>query len=236
MDDESKLLDEPARILSKLDQRPDDRFDMHQQHPSLEPVRTLTPAARPLGKLLYKDKAIIQQIYDCIVASRMYNRLPLSHVPPLKYIEEYFISTPSSARWLQLVPPDSQEQSNEFELEWNPAEDINFDHLALVLAMAVPVKKSVEELVNRTNDQRDEDIIYPGMPIRVHGLVMSGDDISSKEICLHGEEKSTVRVIFTCDHGLDWSPALFQERLVFVLGIIQSIGEDVITKSGVLLL
>jgi len=242
MDTENRFADEPARIISKLDRNQGAYPDTDQPPPVREPSRKLIPEARPVGKLLYNDEVILRQMCDCIVASTMYDKTPSPQIPkdffasPFKYIAEHFISTPSSARWSQVLQAESQEHSNEFELDWDRGKDINFNHLALVLASVVPAKKSVKQLIDRISKQRDDDLVYPGMPIRVHGTVLSENDILPEEIHLHGEVKSSVQVIFDCKHGLGWSAGLFQGRFTFALGIIQSIGKDTVIKAGALLL
>lgn len=236
MDGKSKLIGEPARIIPKLDQHQDNRHDTQQPFPSREPVRRLALEVKPLGKLLYKNEVIIRQMCDCIAASRMHDGLSSSQVSPFKYIVEHFISTPSSVRWSQLLRPDLPGQTNEFEIEWSRGRDINLDHLVLVLSSVVPVKKNVKELIDRINEQCDDDLVYPGMPIRVHGTMLSKNDMSHKKICLHGEGKCMVQVTFGKSHDLDWSDSLLQGRSVFVLGIIRSIGKNAIIESGALLL
>jgi hypothetical protein len=175
-------------------------------------------ALDPIGKILYADEAVIRQIYDCVsAAARLDDELA-----------RQLLSEEERNRYKQIA-----------SLEWNPDSDTNFGYLILLLSWILRDKKSTGELVCLINEERASGsklmVIYPGMPIRVCGVVRSRRDVQRREIRLR-EDKFSVRIALEQEHTLYRDAAYLSEHFLFVLGIVQNIEKTVIIKAGALLL
>jgi hypothetical protein len=174
---------------------------------SIPPFRNLIPQ-EPLGKVLYRDEAVIRQIYDSNLAQQL--RTKAAH--------------------------DLYEQLT--SLEWNPRSDTNFDYLILLLSSVVQDKRRVSDLIRQIDEERErksrKPFVYPGMPIRVGGVVRRKGDVSKRGIRLRDDECS-VRVILDRAHTLYQDLEFLKGRFLFILGIVQKI-EEVTIKAGAVLL
>lgn len=234
-----KVVSKPARILGKtvsLDQVKESGTS------SLHKIASAKPEPKPLGKLIYKNIDLIKQIAGRVVATSSYNIPENLHIFPSDFITHRIISKPSTARWNQSLNgkatfPNPDGQLDQLELEWSmPTEgEGNYDHLALVLANIMMPRKSVDDVIECIKYQSGSDIIYPGLPIRLHGILAKSSDISRMSFRLTSDEsRKQVRVDFNSSHKLTWSRNLFN-RPVFVLGIVTKINRGVSVTAGALL-
>jgi len=184
---------------------------------STSPFRSLI-LREPLGKVLYRDEAIIRQVYDSVAAA--VNRASECVTQPR--------SRAMHALQQQLV-----------SLEWKPRSDTNFDYLVLLLSSCVEDKETVSGLIYRIRMEREDKFhhrfVHPAMPIRVRGFVQRENDVSKKRICLRDGE-SSVYIILDKEHSLHQDPAFLVGRSLFVLGVVQNLRNEVIIEAGALLL
>lgn len=175
----------------------------------------------PSGKILYRDKEIIRQVYDAISAEAIQHANPIAG--------SQIIASSQVSELLE-------------SLDWSPRSDTNFDYLILLLSSVMRDKKSVADLVCEINRNRERnaylnstDSIYPGMPVWVVGLVGEEKDVHEREICLRTGEFS-IRVVLNLKSSLRHDASFLANRLVFALGIVRSIDEEVFVDAGALLL
>ena len=137
-----------------------------------------------------------------------------------------------------MVPDQKPEMTrNEYELVWRSSLDseINYDRLALVLALVVHSRMSVEDVFRYLESQVDDNLIHPTMPIRIHGRLKSEFDIARLSLRLRAETTDQcIRVKFKEAHNLSWSAGLF-DRNIFVLGIVTTVDSGVVVTAGALM-
>ena len=130
----------------------------------------------------------------------------------------------------------------ELELKWILSNEADLDTVILVL-LSVMSKKgiSAKDLVCQVKSQGVstpvEDLVYPGRPINMWGMVMHGDDLASTMIHLHDlyDEDYSVRVILGEEHRLGQIAKSLWGRTVYVLGLVQSTKEMSIEAGAVLI-
>jgi len=172
----------------------------------------------PLGKVLYRDQVVIRQIYDSVTATAN-------------------LDSSLAERILFRTTNDPYEQIA--QLECSPQDNTNFDYLVLLLSSIVQYKGSVGDLIRKISQERAnksvDDFAYPGMPVRVCGVVRYEGDVYEKEIYLYIDECS-VCVLLDQEHSLDKDIEFLRERFLFVLGTVFSIKDRTKIKAGALLL
>jgi len=172
----------------------------------------------PVGKVLYRDEVVIRQVYDCITAMAT-------------------LDSTLAQRLLFRAAHDVYQQIA--RLECKPREDTNFDYLVLLLSSIVLFKESVSDLVRRVykekEDKPKEDFVYPGMPLRICGVVHDEDDVHESKILLHVDEFD-VQVLLDQEHSLHQDIEFLKDRFLFVLGVVDGIENEVMIKAGALLL
>lgn len=169
----------------------------------------------PLGKVLYKDKVVIRQMYDTVMAEIEHSKSFVGHsqLDATSNLCEQLIS-----------------------LEWSCKSDTNFDYLVLLLSSTVQIKESVRDFRNRiSNEKSVSDSIYPGMPLRVCGVIQAKTDVSDKEICLHIDEFS-VCIILEQEHTFYENASFLIGRYLFVLGITQNVERNSIKAGAVFII
>jgi hypothetical protein len=179
--------------------------------------RNLVPD-KPLDKVLYRDRVVIQQVYDSITAMANLDAA----------LAQQLLYRAACDAYIQIA-----------HLECNPNDETNFDYLASLLSSVVPYKKSVSDLIRQINKERQgkfgSDFVYPEMPVRLCGVVTHNTDILEREIYLHIDEFS-VRVLLNQEHSLHQDIEFLRNRFLFVLGIVGNIEGQVTIKGGALLL
>ena len=179
--------------------------------------RSLVPR-EPLGRVLYRDEVIIRQIYDSVTAA-------------INHTTNHVVQPRSG------TTHDLHKQLA--SLEWEPRSDTNFDYLVLLLSSCVDDKETVTGLIQRIWKEREnkshQRFVYPAMPVRVRGIIQRKGDVSKKRIRLR-DGKFSIHIILDEAHTLHQDPAFLMGRSLFVLGIVQDVGNEVIIKAGALLL
>ena len=192
-----------------------------------------------MGRLLFKDIEIIRQIRDYSIAITTHtvpedNRFPQT---PAQYIANPLLVQPSTARWLHVPNRDAKADRSEFELEWRSSLDgeVNYDRLAMILAFAIPWRKSVEDVFRCIEKQTGEDLIYPKLPIRIYGRLSGPSDIARSSIRVRAESTNQyIQVKCNSAHRLSWSADLFNRHL-FALGIVSRIDHGIVVTAGALM-
>ena len=215
---------------------------------SLRPKKPSLPRIPAVCKiLLYRDKEVIRQMHDQVIATALRDESILEKLrriitgrsllsgdftfDGLAGVDEFIVKP--SAKWT--VPA---EVGVDFELKWNLSGDTSTDNVIFVLFSAIPAQ-TVSEVIRQVRAQRSDtpvgDLIYPGMPISVQGTVRRRDDILPKELHLR-EERYKARVILRQEHSLDQTVRFLVKRPLCVLGIVQSIKKGLTVVAGAVLL
>jgi hypothetical protein len=230
----------PARIIGN---DRDTHLPLHAEQtplPNPAAIGEVTLEPKPLGRLLFKDVETIRQIRDYVVATSTHTAPEEYRLrgTPAQYFADPLLLMPSAARWLHVPAKASEACGNEFELEWGSSLDneVNYDHLAMVLASVVPSRKSVEEVFRCIEKQIDADLVHPNMPIRIHGRLNKPSDIARSSILLRADPADQF-ILVKCNraHHLSWSAGLFS-RHIFVLGVVGRIDYKIVVTAGALML
>ena len=172
----------------------------------------------PQGKILYKDEILIQQIYDIIIATANSD----------SSLAQKLLFRVSSDKYLQLAKLDIKRDGG-----------TNYDYLSLLLSSLVKYKNSVGGLQTQINQGKRQvssiDFIYPGMPVRVCGMVQRSADILGSEIRLSLDEFSAT-ILLNKEHSLNRNVKFLRSKFLFALGVIVSIEREVCIRAGALFL
>ena len=197
--------------------------------------------------LLYRDKTVVQEIYNRVIALTMRDESVLAKLKRvivgqpllsggftfdgLAGVDEFVLKP--SAKWTL-----GAEVGADIELKWDLSGDKSTDNAILMLISVMPVR-GLSEVVRQIKAQRSdtpvEDLVYPGMPIFLRGTVRRKDDLPPGEIRLRDERRSA-QVVLIQEHNLDQAVRFLKGRPLYVLGIIQSIEKTLTIKAGAVLL
>jgi hypothetical protein len=177
------------------------------------PVRNLRPKRKPARILLYRNESVIKEMRGRVVAAvrrdekiwqRLIRAAKLRRSPLVS--EDFTFDGIAGVDEFVLKPvlksTTPAEIGVELELKWILSNEADLDTVILVL-LSVMSKKGVsaKDLVCQVENQGVstpvEDLVYPGRPINMWGMVMHGDDLVSTAIHLHDlyDEDYSVRVI-----------------------------------------
>ena len=182
------------------------------------PFRNLVPQT-PSGRIVHRNRDLIRQIYDDIAAQLSYRK-----------------------RLAEARTPESSSVIEQLEsLDWNRRDDTNFDHIILLLSLAME-KKSAADLERDIREDGKRNVyelsrlVYPGMPVCIIGTIDDNKDVNEREILLHTESFNIV-IMLHIENAFHHDLSFLVKRHVFVLGVVKVVEAGMIlVDAGAVLL
>lgn len=227
-------------IILNLHRRVKDVVKNLTPHQKIDSPEKVHLKQEPDNKIiLYKDKSLIRQIYDQILAEIIRNetltekiRKTIKHLKlnDLVGVDEFILKP--SAKW-----SFGFDFGADFEVKWK-LNDKHVDSLVLFLLSTLN-PRNLDVIVNNSQKQQDisniEDLIYPNMPIVIVGKIKSKNDVSKKELVIRGE-MSHVTAYFEEDHELSEILNFLLSEEIYIIGTIKGINKKLTMKAGAVIL
>lgn len=183
------------------------------QVPLEQSFLNLVPS-EPSGKILYRDRNVIWQIYCACTTLPKFQGIPYDQASvktPYDSLGNFFSSNTG----------------------------LNFEKLILLLSSFIPYRHIVDELADKIKTESPslvgQELVYPGIPVRIAGEIYLKQNLLKKELLLQGTN-SSVRLFFREENYLLANPDFLQEHYFFVLGIVIGLDDGIVIEVGAVLL
>lgn len=194
--------------------------------------------------LLYRDNDIIHKIHAQITAEAFQKESRLQKIKKVIKRSQLTLRDWEDADEIVFSKTNKfskiLELGSNIQLKWNMDNENNLDIIIYTLVSAMWNKRlGVSEVTRRIRNQKSdsslENLIYPGMPVNLFGILRNKDNITPETITIH-EFKSSAKIAFAKEHKLSQAFNFLRRRPIYVIGVIESIETTPTVKAGTILL
>jgi hypothetical protein len=189
-----------------------------------------------INVLIYRDTSVIKTIRDQITAEAFKNETKFDKIKKvvktnpltlgdysfdgLAGVDEVVFKPTAKFKWFFELGADVQ-------LKWNLGNDTNVDMMIQIIFNAmwrnrISVKSAINSIRNQKSTTPIDELIYPGMPINIYGIIRKNEDVLTKEINLW-ENRYNTKITFNSEHNLSQTLNIFKKRNLYVFKIFSTI-------------